>query len=420
MFVYVQDIKGNPLMPTKRCGFVRRLLRDGRARVVQHEPFTIQLLYKTTSVVQNIDLGIDAGYRHVGVSACTDKEELYAAEVELRSNITDLLSTRRELRRDRRHRKIRYRKVRFLNRVRSKHKGWLPPSTENRINAHLQIVKNICQLLPVSHITVEVASFDIQKLKADLAGLPAPQGEDYQNGDQKGFWSVREYVLFRDGHVCQCCKGKSKDPILNVHHIESRKTGGNAPNNLVTLCETCHKNYHKGIVQLPKTIMRGKSFREATFMGVMRWAFYDRLKEIYSQEVSLTYGYLTKNTRIRHSLVKTHAIDARCISGHPDVEPLGYVYMQKKVRCHNRQLHKAKFLKGGRRQRNQAPKEVFGFRLFDKVAYQGTECFIYGRRSSGYFDIRLLNGTKLWSNASYKRLRLLHHSGSTLIERRLV
>ena len=51
------------------------------------------------------------------------------------------------------------------------------------------------------------------------------------------FWNVREYVLFRDGHQCQCCKGKSKDPILNVHHIESRMTGGNAPNNLITLCD---------------------------------------------------------------------------------------------------------------------------------------------------------------------------------------
>ena len=45
----------------------------------------------------------------------------------------------------------------------------------------------------------------------------------------------REYVLARDGHKCQHCKGKSKDPVLNVHHIESRKTGGDSPSNLITL-----------------------------------------------------------------------------------------------------------------------------------------------------------------------------------------
>lgn len=53
--------------------------------------------------------------------------------------------------------------------------------------------------------------------------------------------------------LCQCCKGKSKDKILNVHHIESRKTGGDSPRNLITFCETCHNGYHKGKIQIPKT-----------------------------------------------------------------------------------------------------------------------------------------------------------------------
>lgn len=77
-------------------------------------------------------------------------------------------------------------------------------------------------------------------------------------------WNVREYVFFRNGHTYQCCKGKSKDRILNVHHIESRQTSGNASNNLITLCETCHKGYHKGLVKLPKKIRRG-----IAFMGIM-------------------------------------------------------------------------------------------------------------------------------------------------------
>ena len=81
---------------------------------------------------------------------------------------------------------------------------------------------------------------------------------------------MREYVLFRDGHVCQACKGRSKDLILNVHHIESRKTGGDAPGNLITLCEACHKAYHAGKLK-QFSPRRGASFRAETFMGIMRW-----------------------------------------------------------------------------------------------------------------------------------------------------
>lgn len=121
---------------------------------------------------------------------------------------------------------------------------------------------------------METANFDIQKIKN-----PQISGTEYQQGEMLHFWNVREYVLFRDGHVCQCCKGKSKDNILNVHHIKTRQTGGNAPNNLVTLCETCHRKYHKGEIELSKTIKRGRSFKDAAFMGIMRWGFYDELKE---------------------------------------------------------------------------------------------------------------------------------------------
>ena len=204
----------------------------------------------------------------------------------MRNEIVDLLSTRRENRRTRRNRKTRYRKPRFDNRERGD--GWLAPSVQNKVDTHLTVIRRVHEILPITKIIVEVAAFDIQKIKN-----PEIEGVEYQQGEQLGFWNVREYVLFRDGHTCQCCKGKSKDKILNVHHIESRKIGGDAPNNLITLCETCHKDYHEGTVQLPKTIKRGMAFRDATFMGIMRWAFYNQLKGMYP-DVSLTYGYFTK------------------------------------------------------------------------------------------------------------------------------
>lgn len=46
--------------------------------------------------------------------------------------------------------------------------------------------------------------------------------------------------------------------------------------------------------------------------------------------VSMTYGYLTKNTRIEHGLPKEHHIDARCISGNPDAVSDGTYYYHKK------------------------------------------------------------------------------------------
>lgn len=360
--VYVLSKTGQPLMPTENHAKVRVLLKQQKAKIVHSCPFTIQLLYDSTDYTQPVSLGIDAGSRHIGVSATTETKVLYEADVTLRNDIVDLLSTRREARRTRRSRKTRYRKPRFNNRTRKD--GWLAPSIQQKVDTHLTTVRKVTEILPVNSITVETASFDIQKIKnPDIAGT------GYQQGEQLDFWNVREYVLFRDGHKCQCCKGKSKDPVLNVHHIESRKTGGNAPNNLITLCETCHKGYHNGTVSLPKD----------------------------------------------------HFIDARCISGHPDATSGGTVFYQKKVRCHNRQIHKQKILKGGIRKRNQAPYLVKGFRLFEKVKYHGKQYFIFGRRSSGFFDIRTLDGTKVnKGSVSCKKIRSLDMPRSYLTEERKV
>ena len=397
-------------MPTERFGKVRRMLKNSLAHVVRRIPFTIQLDYDTTDFTQPITLGIDAGSKHIGVSATTTEKELYAADVELRNDIVDKLSTRREQRRTRRSR-LRYRKPRFDNRVSSKKEGWLAPSVENKVHTHMYVVKKVCKILPVSNIVLETASFDMQKIKH-----PDIQGEEYQQGEQLGFWNVREYVLWRDGHVCQHCHGKSKDPVLNVHHLESRKTGGDAPSNLITLCETCHKAFHRGKFELK--IKRGKPLRDAAFMGIMRWAFYKRLKKEHPN-VSMTFGYITKNTRITNNLPKEHYVDARCISGHPQAKPMGYYFYQKKVRCQNRQIYKANFLKGGRKKLNQAPFLVRGFRLFDLVSYEGTPYYVFGRRVSGYFDIRKLDGTKANNGSvSCKKLKLINTQKTILTERR--
>lgn len=409
MLIYVINKHGKPLMPCKERK-ARILLKQNKARVINKTPFTIQLFYGSSGYKQKITLGVDTGSKHIGVSAVTDKKELYTAEIKLRTDIVDLMSTRRENRRTRRNR-LRYRKARFNNRVHSKNKGWLAPSIENKIQTHFKVVENIHKILPISKIIVETASFDMQKIKN-----PDIQGKEYQEGEQLDFWNIREYVLFRDNHKCQNCKGKSKDKILNVHHIESRKIGGNAPNNLITLCEICHSKYHKGEIKLK--IERGISLKHGAFMGIMRWSFYNRLKEQY-KNISMTYGYITKNTRIENNLPKEHYIDALCITGNSNVKRLEYYFYQKQIRRHNRQIHKANILKGGKKKLNQAPYVVKGFRLFDKVKFDNKECFIFGRRSSGYFDLRTLNGDSIHKSAGHKKLKLLEIKKSLLTERRV-
>lgn len=407
MLVYVLNQNRKPLMP---CTAVkaRILLKQGKAKAIRKEPFTIQLLYGSSGYKQDITLGVDAGAKHIGLSASTKKKELYSADVELRTDIVDLIATKRELRRSRRNRKTRYRQARFNNR--KKAEGWLAPSILNRINAHILVIEKIHRILPVTAILVETASFDIQKIKN-----PEIQGTEYQQGEQLGFWNVREYVLFRDNHTCQHCGGKSKDKVLNVHHIESRKTGGDAPNNLITLCETCHSAYHTGKIKLKQK--RGQSFKEAAFMGIMRWALFDKLKEIYP-DVRNTYGYITKNNRIRLGLPKEHYVDAFCIAGNFEAERQPYYWHQKQVRKNNRQIHKIQYSKGGIRKRNQVAYTVFGFRLFDKVRYKDETCFIYGRRASGSFYLKKLDGAVVSGGVTYKKLMLIVKRETFIKERR--
>ena len=418
--VYVLNKNGQPLMPTNRHGKVRRLLKINKAKVIKRCPFTIQLLYNTTNCIQNITLGVDAGSKHIGLSATTKDKVLFEADVELRNDITKLLEARRKFRHSRRNRKTRYRKRRFNNRVSSKHKGWLAPSIEHKIQTHFAMVEKVHKMLPITKIVVETASFDMQLLKAQLEGEPIPKGMDYQKGELTG-WNIREYIFHRDNYTCQWCKGKSKDSILVTHHHAYWKGDHtNKPSSLITLCNTRNDSkYHKKEANRlwgwePKIT---NSYKHAAFMNVMRWVFYNRLKEIYAN-VSMTYGYITKNIRIKNNLPKTHYLDARCISGNPKAKSSGEYFYYKKVRCHNRQLYKANTLKGGIRKRNQAEYTVKGFRLFDRVEYQNHEYFIFGRRASGFFDIRNLNVQKVnKGSVSFKKLKLKETNKTYLIER---
>lgn len=175
-----------------------------------------------------------------------------------------------------------------------------------------------------------------------------------------------------------------------------------------------NNNYHNG--KLKKEFKRQQSFRDATFMGIMRKTLLHRLRWLYPN-VSETFGYITKNARITNNLPKEHRVDAFCITGNLQAKRLDDYYYIKQVRKHNRQIHKANILKGGKKKLNQSPYLVKGFRLFDKVKYNNQECFIFGRRATGYFDLRKLDGTVIHRSASYKKLKLIQSRNTWLIEK---
>ena len=157
MLVYILDKDNKPLMPCSPR-VAKLLLKAGKAEVVQRTPFTIKLLFGSSGYKQNVTLGVDAGSKTIGLSAIdqtpfeygsktTDKKELFSAEVQLRTDIVDLLSIRKQNRRARRSHKTRYRKVRFLNRRIDK--GWLAPSIRHKIDTHLAMVDKIHKILDI-------------------------------------------------------------------------------------------------------------------------------------------------------------------------------------------------------------------------------------------------------------------------------
>lgn len=405
--VYIISQDGVPLMPTKRHGRIRHLLDAGKVKVVRRTPFTVQLTYQTENRTQPITLGIDAGSKHVGISASTEKEEFFAAELAPRNDVTKLMDARRDLRRSRRNITTRYRKPRFDNRTHSKHKGWLAPSVEVKIHNHIQGINLVTKILPVAKLIVETAEFDLQALKAEANGLPKPEGIEYQHGEMYGHYNTRQYALWRDGYKCRCCGTTTGK--LYVVTAEGKETI--SPEDSYVVCEQCFKSRNFNF-------RKRRHWTHPTFMGIMRKTLMQRL-ELQFPDITIeeTTGAETKMLREGSGLQKSHINDARCIAGHPKAAST-QEYVIKPVRRHNRQIHKATIGKGGYRKLNQTPKYVFGFQLFDKVSFGSEECFIFGRRASGSFDIRHLDGTKVSAGVSYKKLQLLEKRQSLLIERR--
>lgn len=411
MFVYVISKDGQPLMPTSRFGKVRRLLKNKKAKAVSRCPFTIKLLYEPeTSIVQEVVLGQDTGSKHVGTACVANNKVLYQSEVTLRDDIKKKMDSRMGFRKNRRYRRTRYRKPRFLNRVNSTKKGRLPPSVRNKVQSHVDEIEFCKKILPVSKIVLEVSQFDTALMKNTKLINEKIRHWGYQKGFNYEYSSRREAVLNRDNYTCQCC-GK-KHVRLEVHHIIFRSMGGtDDEKNLITLCEKCHKAIHNGILILtikPKKLR----LKYATQMSIIR----SQLLKIYPDAIE-TFGFVTKTNRESLNLSKGHFIDACVIaSAGKEFRQLNWLFKKRRVPKQNRQL-----CKGVRGEKKLPIGKVFGFKRFDKVKYLKEICFIKGRRSRGDFVLMDIDNNAIdfrdrskRKNPSYKLLERLNTRKCTL------
>ena len=182
----------------------RRLLKRGRAAVLIdfHRLRSFSLTaHSKNAELQPIALKFDPGSRITGIALVAifarGKTLIWAANLTHRGwLVKERLQKRRNVRRSRRSRKVRYRKPRFN---RSKPKGWLAPSLRSRILNVYNWAKKLMKFCQISRIAVETARFDTQKIVN-----PEISGTEYQQGTLKGY-EIREYLLEKWGRQCAYC-----------------------------------------------------------------------------------------------------------------------------------------------------------------------------------------------------------------------
>src|SRR5216684_9296142 len=160
MFVYVRNLDGAALMPCTPAK-ARKLLRAGKAKIIVHRPFTIQLTWQCEGHVQPVTCGIDKGSSTTGLACVSNDQVLLAADIHHRRDVKNKMEDRRDRSKIRRARRW-YRPKRFLNRASSKHSGRLPPSIKTTVEEVIRVVLRIP--LPISQIIIEDAQVDIARL----------------------------------------------------------------------------------------------------------------------------------------------------------------------------------------------------------------------------------------------------------------
>jgi len=234
--VYVQAPDGKPLMPTKRFGKVRKLLKAKKAIVVISNPFTIRLLVEPSGRnVQPVTAGIDPGRTNIGIACVTDNGDcLFNGTLETRNKeIKGLMSKRKQHRQASRRGERLARKrlakkhktttsfpegrilpgcekpinvkdiinteARFNNRGREK--GWLTPSARQLLQTYMSLLRLVGKLLPIQSVSLEVNRFAFMDLEAGHRLW----GSEYQHGPLFGYKNQEEAITDIQHGKCLLC-----------------------------------------------------------------------------------------------------------------------------------------------------------------------------------------------------------------------
>ena len=316
--VFVLNSDRTPLSPCHPAR-ARELLTKGKAAVFRNKPFTIILnKLKINPKFQNTQVKIDPGSKTTGLAITLKGKKcgwflIWAANLEHRGEyIKKLLEKRKNVRRNRRHRKCRYRQPRFLNRKRKE--GWLPPSILSRINNVIVWVEKLQEFCYLRSCVMEVARFDTQKMMN-----PEIQGVEYQQGKLQGY-NVREYLLEKYHRTCVYCNKKNV-PLEIEHVIPKSKGGSNKVSNLTLSCHICNQRKgnqpvkiflkNKPILLKKVKISLKASLKGAAIVNTIR----KRLKEEISYRINIktSNGAVTKFNRTKQKFKKDHWIDAACV-----------------------------------------------------------------------------------------------------------
>jgi 5-methylcytosine-specific restriction endonuclease McrA len=389
LLVYVINKNGKPLMPCKPTK-ARHLLEKNKAKVVNYNPFTIQLTWDCEENVDELVLGIDAGYGKIGYSVVSGTKELIAGELELRNDIKRLLEKRRAYRRERRSRKW-YREPRFDNRCRKD--GWLPPSLEHKLQSHIKLIERLKRILPIRRVVVEVASFDTQKMQN-----PEIKGVEYQQGELQGY-EVREYLLEKWNRKCAYC-GKANVPLEIEHIIPKSRGGTDRVSNLTISCSDCNKEKGNrtaeefGYPEIQKQAMQ--TLKATAFMNVIR------RKLVNFLNCSWTYGSITKYRRTKLGLEKSHVNDAFVIAGGARQERARtYELLQTRRNNRSLQTNRRGYKPSIRRQR-------YKIQPNDLVRFKGMLCWVKGVFNYGKW-VRIVTKAGEVINSNIKNVEMLKY-----------
>jgi 5-methylcytosine-specific restriction endonuclease McrA len=395
-FTFVVDTSKQPLKPIPP-GQARRLLKLGQAAVYIRYPFTIILKYAVDRPkMQPVQLKIDPGSKTTGLALVQSNKVIWGAELTHRGQqIKNDLESRRAIRRNRRNRKTRYRKPRFLNRT--KVPGWLAPSLESRVKNIMTWVNRIRRYVPITGISQELVKFDTQAMQN-----PEISGVEYQRGELFGF-EVKEYLLQKWNRKCAYC-GVENVPI-EVEHIQPKSKGGSdRVSNLTLACHKCNQakgnqDIQKFLSKKPDILSRilrqaKQPLKDAAAVNSTRWALFQQLKQT-GLPIEVSTGGRTKYNRTRLGLPKAHWLDAACVG---NVEMLQVFTKQPLLITAkgwgNRQMCTTNKYGFPARHRTRC-KTFFGFQTGDIVQavlpsgkFAGTHVGRLTVRESGVFEMR--------------------------------